>query len=428
MTYPEALNYLESLAPRGWRLGLDRMNEFVRRADLTSAIGPLAPKFIHVAGTNGKGSVTAFVQSMLVETGYWTGAFFSPYVYDTRERIQFNRNYIPEPVFAMLTQLLRPIAESLTYTEFGGITEFEFKTGLGFAFWKQLECEWVALETGLGGRLDATNVITPATCIITSIALDHMSVLGHSVEEIAGEKAGIIKAGAPVIVGELPLGAVGVVEAAAAELGAPIWRFGQEIVLEHAAISGSYHVTTPTASHRDLEPGLLGVRQPHNMALAVAAMDASGAGRTLRGYADGCLRASVPGRYEKRTYRGVPFILDGAHNPDAARFLVESLRKYEPGVKRIVLLTGMVAGHDPADFFREFQGVVTSAHIAPIDFHRAVPPAELEPVVQSFIPRAESHETALEALTAALDDAALEGLVLVTGSFYLVGEIGRSML
>src|SRR5471032_2196149 len=127
MTYSEALDYLASLAPRGWRLGLDRMQEFIRRADLIDAIGTAekGPRFIHVAGTNGKGSVTAFIQSMLVESGYWTGAFFSPFVYDPRERIQFNRTLISEDAFAMLTQLLQPIGESLTDTEFGGITEFE---------------------------------------------------------------------------------------------------------------------------------------------------------------------------------------------------------------------------------------------------------------------------------------------------------------
>jgi len=411
------------MAPRGWRLGLDRMEEFVRRADLTAATGGISPKFLHVAGTNGKGSVTAYLQSMLVESGYWTGAFFSPYVYDPRERIQFNRTYISENAFAMLTQLLQPTAESLSETDFGGITEFEFKTAVGFAFWKELECEWVALETGLGGRLDATNVVTPVCSVIVSIGLDHTNVLGHTIEEIAFEKAGIMKPGKPVVLGEMPPAALEVIRKQAAQLACPLWHFGEEVRLEEHG--DSFRVATPVATHEDLKPGLFGPKQAHNMALAVAAMDASGAGRTLKGYVDGAYKAFVPGRFERRSYQGVPFILDGAHNADAGRTLAENLREAGMQNKRIVLITGMVQGHDPGEFFSEFAPLISSAHISPIDFHRAVSPQELKETVKNFVPRTEAYNSPAEALAAAVDDAALDATILVTGSFYLVGEIGR---
>src|SRR5579859_4343554 len=136
MTYDQAIAYIASLAPRGWRLGLDRMREFLHRASLDDAVGGTnAPQFIHVTGTNGKGSVTAYLQSMLVEQGYRTGAFFSPYVYEPRERIQFGREMISEMDLSRLTEVLQVPAESLSDTEFGGATEFEFKAAVGFKYW-----------------------------------------------------------------------------------------------------------------------------------------------------------------------------------------------------------------------------------------------------------------------------------------------------
>jgi dihydrofolate synthase/folylpolyglutamate synthase len=176
-----------------------------------------------------------------------------------------------------------------------------------------------------------------------------------------------------------------------------------------------------------LVPGLFGNKQAQNMALSVAAMDASGAGRTLRGYADGVYRATVPGRFERRSFHGAPFVLDGAHNLDAAKVLAENMREAGLAGKRIVLLTGMVAGHEPAEFYRELASLVSSAHIAPLDFHRALAPEELAPRVAASIDSVTTHKNAKDALDATIDDAALDGTVLVTGSFYLVGEIGRLM-
>src|SRR5579885_2264045 len=137
MTYEEALAYIAGLAPRGWRLGLDRMQAFVDKIRLQDSLGAAGgPQYIHVAGTNGKGSVTAYLQSILVCAGHRTGAFFSPFVYDPRERVQFDMEYISKGDLAKLTEELIPIAESFSETEFGGITEFEFKTALGFLYWK----------------------------------------------------------------------------------------------------------------------------------------------------------------------------------------------------------------------------------------------------------------------------------------------------
>lgn len=428
MTYQEALDYVAGLAPRGWRLGLDRMREFAHRAGLDDALGPDSPSYIHVAGTNGKGSTTAYLQSILHESGYRVGSFFSPYVYDPRERIQLGRELIPEGIFAGLTAMLIPIAEEFTETEFGGISEFEFKTAMAFLFYKRLKCEWVALEVGLGGRLDATNIVTPKCSVIVSVGLDHTNILGDTVEQIAHEKAGIIKPGVPVIVGAMPDAARDVVLQQAVEVGSEFWRFGHEVLVADDT-DGSIVVSTPRGRHAGLSLGIKGAMQRHNMALAVAAADAAGATRTLGGLQRGTALASIPGRFEIRKHQGRTVILDGAHNPDAARVLVDSLKSYLgadglPILQKVVLLTGMVAGHDPASFYRSFQGLVDAAFAVPIDFHRSLPPQAVADALAEIIPDVQVADRATDGLSAALDSAGANGIVLVTGSFYLIGEVG----
>lgn len=431
MTYEEALAYISSLEARGWRLGLDRMEEFASRLGLSGWLGepehPERPKFIHVAGTNGKGSVTAYLQSMLIESGFSTGSFFSPYVYDPRERIQIGRRLIPKKIFALLTEWIRPFAESLSDTKYEGVTEFEFKTAMGFQFWKEIEADWVALEVGLGGRLDATNIVTPRCSVIVSIGMDHTHILGNSVEAIAREKGGIIKPEIPVILGEMPPEAEAALKEIAREHGCEVWTYGQEVVLEvdqgqEGARHAAYSVTTPHGKHSGLTPGIEGLMQPHNMALAVAAMAASGAMTTLGGLQRGVSDAFVPGRMQRVFAEGRDWLLDGAHNRESARTLAESLAA-DP--RRLTLVTGMVLGHDPRSLYQELAPRVASAIFAPIDFHRAVHPLELQEVAGDLFQQASSHETLDAAIDKAINTTSSEDLILVTGSFYLVGEVGR---
>ena len=422
MTYEEATAYIASLAPRGWRMGLDRMEALVQRAGLESCIGrPAGPQFVHVAGTNGKGSVTAYLQSMMVESGYRTGAFFSPYVNDLRERVQFGRQMIHRHDLARLTCKLMPIAESFTDTDYGGVTEFEFKTALGLAYWKERACDWVALEVGLGGRLDATNVVAPRACVVVSIGLDHTGILGDTHAEIAFEKAGIVKPGIPAIVGDMVPEAREVIEREASLRGAPLWLYGREVVVEPDRGARHFTVATPARSHPNLRPGLVGKKQVHNLALAVAAFDAAGCFRQEHAVHKGVRAAFVPGRFEKRFYGGREVVLDGAHNIEAAVALADTIEDQYPG-RRIVLVTGMVAGHDPSKFFEPLAHLVTRAHVAPINFHRALPPADVALELYDQVATVETHASVFDALAAALQSAQDGELIVVTGSFYLVGE------
>lgn len=408
MNYEEALAAVSALAPRGWRLGLDRMYRFLKLAQ----IEPSA-KFIHITGTNGKGSVTATVQSILIEQGHGTGAFFSPYVFDPMERVQIGRSNLGRDSFAGLATRLLTIGE-----ESGDeITEFEMKTAIGFSAWEEAGCDWVALEVGLGGRFDATNVINGEVSVITSIGLDHTAILGNTREEIAFEKAGIIKPGRPVVTGAIPGEAMSIIEEVASQLNAPLWRLGQEVTW--TVHEEGYRVRTPRAEFFAGWPKLAGPHQVGNMAVAIAACNAAGAIVNPDAVAEGVESVRLPGRMERRKVGTTTFILDGAHNQEAAVMLALTL---SDSADRMSVVAGMLAGHDPVTFFEPLKAIISELHLVPINFHRAVPPQVLAEQIAHLGLPVTVHQSVKSGLLSA---QSLGSDVLVTGSFYLVGEAGN---
>lgn len=397
MTYDEALAYISNMQGRGWRLGLDRMKAFVHRLGLGESLGAgKRPKFIHVAGTNGKGSVTAYSQAILTAAGFRTGGYFSPYVYDIRERVQIDCKPIGREFLADLVTRMQPIADGFEGSEFGEITEFEFKTALGFLFWAERECDWVALEVGLGGRLDATNVVTPSVSVITSIGLDHTEILGDTEAAIAKEKAGIIKPGRPVLVGDV----------------------GEEALAEIASIAAA-HEAPMLHCPRSSEP----IAQ-YNAKLARLAIGMAGVEVSEELAMDALNGLSLPGRFQRHNYLGTDFVLDGAHNPASARVLAESLLRDFPK-RRMILLTGMLGGHDPTPYYNELRGLFDSVIVSSIDFHRAIDTWELESFIRPIVSSCEVRAGVNEAVERSVALAKNDGIVVVSGSFYLVGEVGR---
>lgn len=420
LTFQDAVDRVSSLESRGWRMGLDRMQEFCRRLGLADYLHSEV-RFIHVAGTNGKGSVTAFCQSILLEQGLRVGACYSPFVYTVRERVQAGTQgqsqLVSPEEFAALVDSIWPVAQSLEQTDFGGPTEFEFKTAMAFLYWKRQQTDCAVVEVGLGGRLDATNVLTPACSVITGIALDHTHILGDTVGKIAIEKAGIIKPGKPVVVGDVPEEAWLAIETIAKVNQSPIWRYGRDFVLTYGF--DGYSVTTPKTTYSRLSPGLQGSVQPHNMAVAIAACEACGLIEQPAKVPHGAARAFAPGRMQSATFRGRRFMLDGAHNRQSAQALVESLQNEG----KVTLMAGMLEGHPPGEFFEPLASIVDEVHFVPIQFHRAVSPYELDQACGFLFPRSFAHANLEEGLKACLESEA--GLILVAGSFYLVGEVGR---
>jgi dihydrofolate synthase/folylpolyglutamate synthase len=339
---------------------------------------------------------------------------------DPRERVQLGRALITKEQLAAVTEALIPHAESFSETEYGGITEFEFKTAVGFEFWKQNRCEWVALEVGLGGRLDATSVVTPRASVIVSIGLDHTQILGDTHAKIAYEKAGIIKPGIPVIIGDMPPEAEEVILGVSVERSAPAWRWGREIIWHERDNA----VETPLGYHLCLKPSLVGVVQNHNLALAVAAIDAAGAYQSEEALSNGARLTSIPGRFQKLEFLNRTVILDGAHNADSVKVLVKSLES-QIGDQKLILVTNMLSGHESNDFYAHLSNRIKRAHVVPVDFHRATPVPVMGEKLRAVFTNVTEHTTALDGLTAAAEEADPSDVILVTGSFYLVGELIR---
>lgn len=419
MTFEEATLYISSLESRGWRLGLDRMEAFARFAGFADALGGSSegPQFIHVAGTNGKGSTTAFLQSLMVSAGFQTGAFFSPFVVTIRERVQRNRELISEDDFARHTAELRTLAESFPAGDLGPVTEFEFKTALGFRYWQEQRCQWVALETGLGGRLDATNIVRPRSTIITSIGLDHCHILGDTHGLIAAEKAGIIKPSVPLVLGNVNDEAREVILRIAGEKEAPVWQFGKDITVN------GREVATPAGAWQ--LPERLGIRGPiqiHNAALAVSAMLAAGLRLTPDQITEGLEQARIPARFDLRAWQGRPIVIDGAHNAQAAETLAECLKSEFPPDVRFHLITNMLTGHSATDFYEPLRSWVESASVVPIDFFRARMPEDTAQELRAILPDVRVAASMTDALQAGAGRP-----ILVTGSNYLAGDALRTL-
>jgi dihydrofolate synthase / folylpolyglutamate synthase len=391
----EALQWLYSQQQLGVKLGLEN----VRRLLAAAGLSEKEMRFVHVAGTNGKGSTCAFIHSLLVAAGErGVGLFTSPHLVRFNERIRGEVGEIPG---ADLQELLGQL-RALTRTWPNSPTFFELALVLGVLWFKKQKCTWAVMETGLGGRLDATNVVLPEVCVITRIGMDHMEMLGPTLADIAAEKAGIIKPGVPVVTGPQEAVVMQVLERVANERQAPLIQ-----------------VTEPwTAS----EIGLSGEHQCWNAALAVAAVRALPL----------CLEESVlrqalaetrwPGRFEQLP-NGV--ILDGAHNEDGMAALVNTW-KARQGAKRATVVVGMVREKAVDAMLERLSEVVGRWIVSGFQSPRALSPGELSARLQALGVTApiEEHDRVQDALAAAQKTGEP---VIVCGSLYLVGE-ARSLL
>src|SRR5438876_8789226 len=330
MTYQESLDYLTSLGRFGIKLGLERTEALLHE------LGDPPDLFqgVHVAGTNGKGSVCAMVASVLQASGYRVGLMPKPHLVSYTERIQVDQRPIAEDDFAALLTELQPVINKVA-AELGPPTEFEILTSAALYYFARASIDLLVCEVGLGGRLDSTNVLDLGVSVITNVALDHTQHLGSTLEAIATEKAGILKPDAFAITGAQPP-ALAVVEAAAAAQRDPLWRLGHEIQVTAQDRDWSglvVTVATPAGTQRDLRLPLLGMHQAENAALAIAAIDAL----RSRGWEvpagalrDGLAHARWPGRLDVIA-RDPIVLVDGGHNPAGLERAVEAVRRLSRG-------------------------------------------------------------------------------------------------
>jgi dihydrofolate synthase/folylpolyglutamate synthase len=386
MNYPDALAWLYATQDRGIKLGLDRVRYFL--AALGWSPGPT--RFLHVAGTNGKGSVCAMLDSICRTAGIRTGLFTSPHLITFRERIRLDGHMAGKPEIARGLTHIRAVCESTGIQA----TFFEITTALALLLFRQNSMDVVVLETGLGGRLDATNIIQPRVSVITSVGMDHMHILGATLEEIAREKAGIIKPGIPLVTGPLPAQAAAIVAETASGRGAPLIQ-----------------VTDPVPN---LTVALKGAHQRINAAVALRALEAARIPVSPDHLAEGLRSVNWPARFQDT---GKGFILDGAHNPDAARRLVETWREtYGPAQTQVIL--GIVRDKDAPGICAELAPIAENFTIVPVRSPRAGPVEDLLEIAQSHRPSRLS--TSLEEAIAATPRRKVP--TLITGSLFLMGQ------
>jgi dihydrofolate synthase/folylpolyglutamate synthase len=431
MTYEESVEYLNGLIKFGIKFGLERITA------LSRAFGNphRALRVIHVGGTNGKGSTCTFIASILQEAGFKVGLYLSPYVRDLRERIQINGRLIGRDEFAELISEIQPIADDISASDLGPVTEFEAKTMAAYLYFAREQVDFAVLEVGMGGRFDATNIVDPMVAVITNVALDHTERLGPTTKDIAFEKAGIIKQGTMLVTAVDDEPAWRVILDRSREEGAEVWRViksagrkpsspSADLQLRYTPKGDTFGLHGGDFHLIGLRPGLKGPFQHVNAATAVSAVLALRRFEvhiSERAIHSGVSNAYIPGRLE--ILRDHPtVVIDGAHNPAAARSLATAIRE-EFAYDNLILVVGMLSTHSADGFLKELAPLASKIIATQPQWHLARLASELVEEARSYRPDAEALDRVPDAVDRALELAGENDLVLVTGSFYTIGEV-----
>jgi dihydrofolate synthase/folylpolyglutamate synthase len=419
MRYSDTIEYLYGLQKHGMKFGLDNIRL------LMSLLGGPQRSFssVHVAGTNGKGSTSAMIESLLRTRGVRTGLFTSPHLVSFTERIRVNGEEISENAVIELADEVRTAASGL---EDFCPTFFEVVTSMAFLHFMRMQVEWAVVETGMGGRLDATNIIQPEVVVITSIGPDHREFLGDTLEEIAREKAGIIKQGVPVVTAGQPPEVMKVIQQRCAEAGAPLFRFHSEFSAEGAsgdaeAVSLNYQGKN---EYRDVGLSLAGEHQIGNAALAIKAAEVLSEKYPEMDFdiRKGLGAVNWPGRLEM-IRENPPILIDGAHNPPAAAVLAAHLRKLlDTKYRRIIMLAGVMADKDIREILGPLLPLAAEIIFASPAYGRAASAEKLQSCAADLGYASKTSGSVKAALTMAEGLCGPGDLIVVTGSFYTIGE------
>ncbi len=418
MNYEEALAKIGSFRRLGPKPGLSRIRK------LLCALGNPQEglNVIHAAGTNGKGTSCTLISSVLTEAGYRTGLYLSPHVSDFRERIQIDGKMISRDALASLADRVCPLAERMCASG-DTLAEFEVITAIAFLWFAEKDCDVVVLETGMGGRFDATNVVQrPLVSLILSISLDHTQILGNTLEKIAYEKCGIIKKGCPVVCspGEPPE-ALSVIRRTAEERGSPLIIADRK---EMQVLSSDLAGTRLRARGRNLFLPFLGDHQIRNAAAVLSALEIlrkKGWKITDEAAAAGFRKARLPARLEVMS-RDPLVLIDGAHNPGGTAALGEALLKYLPG-KKITAIMGMMADKDAVSSVRNLKGIFSKVIAVEPPSPRAMPAEKFAGIWRRAGISTEVSRDAVSAMKAEISLLGPGSALVLCGSLYLAGQL-----
>ena len=421
MTYEEALQYFEQTDLRGSYLGLEEISKVLDR--LGNPEKQL--KFVHVAGTNGKGSTATLLESCLRKAGYRVGLYTSPHLVRYNERFKVNGEEISDELLASATERVKAVVDTLEKAP----PQFELMTCIGFCCFLEAGCDIVVLEVGLGGRADTTNVIpVPEAAVITRIGLEHTEILGDTLEKITAEKAGIVKAGGTVILGDPTREVFGVTE----EL---CRRQGAELILSDPAEAKPLTRSVEGQKfswkqYPEISLSLLGKHQLQNGCTALATLEAlRGKGWDIPEEAvlEGFRTAVWPGRFECVSTQPT-VIIDGGHNQQCAEAIADALKEYFPG-KKCTFLIGVMADKNFKGIFDALLPLAEKILAVTPDSPRALKAPRLcEKLGEEYgYFNAIPYETLDDALKALMQGATAEDLICICGSLYMVGDVRKAL-
>ena len=415
MNAQEAIAYIHSVFWKGSIPGLGRTQTLL--AKMGNPEKKL--KFVHIAGTNGKGSTAAMTASILQKAGYRTGLYTSPYIYRFNERMQVNGQQIEDEELAQITEYVKPLADSMEESP----TEFELVSCIAFEYFLRQKCDIVVLEVGMGGALDSTNVIpVPEVAVITNIGLDHTDVLGDTVEKIAETKAGIFKENGHAVVYRGTPSVEAVYETICAQRNVTLHKadFDSLVRKSHDLFGQVFDC----GSRKDLFLPLLGDHQLHNASVVLSIVDAlilQGWNITEEHIRQGLETVSWPGRFDIVS-RDPLFIIDGGHNPQCIEALVKNIQDYLQG-KKVIALTGVLADKDYGEMYRPVMPLVEEFVCVTPPNPRKLEAGELAEHLARAGARAIACDSIEAGVKTAIGQAGKDGVVLCFGSLYSIGSI-----
>jgi dihydrofolate synthase/folylpolyglutamate synthase len=424
-SYQSTIDYLYGLQKHGIKLALANSHTLMK------VMGDPHKKFrsVHIAGTNGKGSTSAFLAGMLRAGGYRVGLYTSPHLVSFTERIRIDSVQISEQKVVELAQRVRDGYRGVPAADGAGAlipTFFEVTTAMAFTWFAEESVDIAVIEVGMGGRMDSTNVITPLVSVITNIDLEHTDFLGDTLELIAREKAGIIKPGVPVITGAVQQAVIEVIEREAAAKRAPVYRLPKDFLPKNVRHdrTQAFDYQGVWTSYNKVHIAMHGRYQVDNASLAIAATECvRSAGIVLSESAlrRGLERVRWEGRLERVAQRPDIF-LDGAHNPASAKMLAGAARQMKSAYRRLVLVIGILSDKDYRGILAELVPLAERVIVTMPQYSRAMDIQALAAEVQRLHSTVVTSETVVDAIAKARETAGADDLILVTGSLYVVGE------
>ena len=412
--YERCLSRMFALHRFGIKLGLETIETIL------SAVGNPQRDYrcIHIAGTNGKGSVAAMLATILTQAGYRTGRYTSPHLERFNERICIDNAPIDDEAVVASCERIQDVQNLNRQPTF-----FEYTTAMALYEFSRRNVDWAVIETGMGGRLDATNTIRPALSIVTNISLEHRAYLGNTIAAIAAEKAGIIKAGVPVVTGVTQKSARQCIIKTAESRDAPVFLMGRDFrCRRQGGLKLTYHGSSHTWT--DLELGLSGAHQVDNAALVLAACEiltnAGLARLPLEAIGKGLKSSRWPGRLEIVSERP-HLILDGAHNLMAARVLARHLSRYY-AQRDITLVIGVLDDKPSETILKDLAASCRRAIVTQPAIDRAIPADRLAAIAHKYFPEVKIIPSVRQAVRSAVQESKAEDVICVAGSLYVVGE------